>query len=570
MTLRQCIHVVLLLLLGVVVVVSTYIKLSYTADEPFHVFCGMEWWQKGQYTIEALHPPLTRLMVAAPEYWLYPSIKHYFPVIASYWELKIVLSRLGNLPFFIIGGWLVFSWSRKLSGYNQALCSLALYVSCPILLGHAGLATTDMGYTVMFVWAMMACINWIEKPTVRASLVAGVSVALMAGAKFSAFIHWPIGMLVVLAAQFFVQWRSGKNRILIGKTHIIHGIIYVAPIFAFILGALYFFNYGSLLDGINEAYIKNQKGHAIWLFEPLHNQGVWYFFPVVFFYKTPLPFLIAAFYGIFLIFRRLKHDNNAISQLLPFMIAMAVLMVSMTGNINLGVRHVMPLYPLLAVPAGYGLYCIWQSKQVGRYVALFLVFWQLFGAVKSYPEFIAYYNELAGSRPEYISLDSDFDWGQNIILGDKAVREMGIGRYRLCARNLNITKTSIAYFLAKKPDDCAGRPTIGWTLISRTLLPAQVPAYAWLNDYKPVAAVGQTMYLYYVAPWHVMEYWRYVSPRDESGNFMRYRDMVAQTSACKTGVYTSGILSWRARVYVSVKAALPAHMSGCIIKQSVK
>src|SRR5215471_8748192 len=48
--------------------VPVYSTLSQTFDEPFHIACGMEWLDRGQYTYEAQHPPLARVADAIGPY----------------------------------------------------------------------------------------------------------------------------------------------------------------------------------------------------------------------------------------------------------------------------------------------------------------------------------------------------------------------------------------------------------------------------------------------------------------------------------------------------------------------
>src|SRR5437870_4596170 len=49
---------ILLLVVGMLSVAGSYTKLSLTADERFHVECGMEWWHQGTYTFDPHDPPL--------------------------------------------------------------------------------------------------------------------------------------------------------------------------------------------------------------------------------------------------------------------------------------------------------------------------------------------------------------------------------------------------------------------------------------------------------------------------------------------------------------------------------
>jgi hypothetical protein len=92
------------------------------------------------------------------------------------------------------------------------------------------------------------------------------------------------------------------------------------------------------------------------------------------------------------------------------------------SNINIGVRHVLVLYPLLAVGAAAATRVLWQRAAVmagptrralqGAIAALLL--WQLATPVYSYPDYLAYFNFIAGEHPEEILVDSDLDWGQDL------------------------------------------------------------------------------------------------------------------------------------------------------------
>src|SRR5881275_688786 len=45
-------------------IVTTYTVFNHTIDEPAHIACGMEWLDRGTYTVETQHPPLARVLAA--------------------------------------------------------------------------------------------------------------------------------------------------------------------------------------------------------------------------------------------------------------------------------------------------------------------------------------------------------------------------------------------------------------------------------------------------------------------------------------------------------------------------
>ena len=94
-------------------IISTYNVFSTTADEPAHIACGLEYVANHVYKLEVQHPPLTRAMIALLPYLDgtrprgIPNFQNEGWAIITYErhpERTLFLMRLGNLPFFILGG----------------------------------------------------------------------------------------------------------------------------------------------------------------------------------------------------------------------------------------------------------------------------------------------------------------------------------------------------------------------------------------------------------------------------------------------------------------------------------
>src|SRR5215469_13381434 len=110
-----------LVLLGSLRIVSTYDVFNQTWDEPAHIACGMEWLQKGVYEWEPQHPPLARVATALFPYLIglrsndpppqgrYGKFLDGAAILYSggHYDRNLALSRLGILPFFWLGCWVV-------------------------------------------------------------------------------------------------------------------------------------------------------------------------------------------------------------------------------------------------------------------------------------------------------------------------------------------------------------------------------------------------------------------------------------------------------------------------------
>jgi hypothetical protein len=151
-----------------------------------------------------------------------------------------------------------------------------------------------------------------------------------------------------------------------------------------------------------------------------------YFF-YAFLLKTPLPAMLLIMTSLILALARRPAENRS----LPFLIAAAGLYfaVAVSSHLNIGQRHLLPIYPFLYVLAG-SLALEWaRFQRPARTVTAALVL--LWIAVSSQivffplnhrmwqkvaPHYLAYFNELAGGPGNgYKKLvDSNLDWGQDL------------------------------------------------------------------------------------------------------------------------------------------------------------
>jgi len=191
--------------------------------------------------------------------------------------------------------------------------------------------------------------------------------------------------------------------------------------------------------------------------------------------------------------------------------ALALLLVCMPSHINIGVRHILPIVPLLAIIAGVGACRFWNSarlwsspklKYAGLAVILPLLAWHLTSSIRAHPDYLAYFNELAGQHPERVLIDSDLDWGQDLlrlsaILKAKRVEELSIA-YAGSAE-LDLGQFGLPPFRILLPH----QPTAGWIAISLLRLKAgglgfPTDSFSWLRAYKPLYVAGRSIWLFYL------------------------------------------------------------------------
>jgi len=548
--------IVLIMMVGVFRISSTYSFFWQTWDEPAHIAAGMEWLDKGQYTYEHLHPPLARVMSALGPYLAGSKSMnkadmmdegHAILHANSQYEKNLTLARIGILPFFIIASLVVALWAAIYGGMIVSLLSLVLFSTLPVILGHSGVATLDMPCAALVTATLFSFVLWLDKPTFLRSILLGLTAGLAIMSKFSSlsfliasggliwaiygfeimkkkisnatatfkYKQWLIFIAVIILACFFVIWAGYRfsydivkpeneahrsiDRI-VGVKGSLHDVVYTViekvPIPA-----------PELIDGLSQVPARNKKGHLAYLYGDIRTQGWWYFYPIMLLLKTPIPFLLLVLIGIIFIVRHTVLQEHGLKILVPVSAAIGILAVGMMGNIDNGIRQVLAIYPFLSIIAGYGASQLFFLKNRYRFIALGLVTvllaWQLISSIYAHPDYLAYFNEFGRKNPEEIAVGSDLDWGQDFkrlatVLKIREIKELSIK----CNNSTGINLELLGFPMSREL--IPYKKTFGWIAISvhHLKLGTRVPPYdqySWLIKYKPVEKIGKTIWLYYIA-----------------------------------------------------------------------
>jgi hypothetical protein len=97
------------------------------------------------------------------------------------------------------------------------------------------------------------------------------------------------------------------------------------------------------------------------------------------------------------------------------------------SNVKIGVRHVLPLYPFLALGVAVALKEL-MTTPLRRAIVYGGALFMIVTVVAVHPQYLSYFNPLAGgSAAGYRWLqDSNYDWGQNEILAKRMVQESDV------------------------------------------------------------------------------------------------------------------------------------------------
>jgi hypothetical protein len=519
--------------MGTARLIATYRVFSDTFDESLHVAAGMEFLSRGTYTYEVRHPPLARVAAALGPYldgvrsYGHPnqyiegdSLLH----SGGGYRRNLELARWSVLPFFLIGAWVVFLWARSLGGEAAAAAAVAIYALTPMVLAHAGVATTDMAAAGGLAAAAFAFSRWLAAPTdLRRSVLLGVAVAFAIATKLSSLPFLAAAALLMTLARFRgrrpgtrIPWRSSGR--LLAQTSL------VALVAGFLVFASYGFDVGrvrgvpvpmpDLLRGIRFLVQENREGHVSYLLGEAYVGGRLLFFPVVLLVKTPIPLLLLGLAGAVVVFRRWWNGVGP-QWIDPLCAAVAVMGIACSSRINIGGRHILGVYLILAVLCGVATARLLapssssRDRFLGRAVAGIALAWLAWGTWRAHPDYLAYFNE-AVRDPGAVLVDSDLDWGQDIDRLADTVRARGIQELTLAYFGSTSHPLRVLPVLRKIRDGDPSPRASGWFAISETLYrrgtarledgtytlyPA---AYHWLRDVEPAARVGRSIRLFYL------------------------------------------------------------------------
>ncbi|MBZ5599842.1 MAG: glycosyltransferase family 39 protein [Acidobacteriia bacterium] len=551
---------IVLTLIAVGRILLTYTVTSQGFDEPCHVAVGIALLDQGTYTIDPVHPPLARLAIGLPAYLAgerYPrtgeaatsnncnAVGNSILYDSGHYRRNLTLARLGMLPFFLYAVAIVFLWTRREFGDFAAVIAVALFTTLPVVLAFSSIAYTDMTAASTQAAGLCAFAMWLEKRTARSSALLGIAVGLALSAKFTTLIFLPAGAAAISVTKWLVTRKAGvaqEPR----PAQLVRQIAIVGLLASTMLWGSYRFDIGhiresmqlsvasmpsfqnfpaplrgvarklvlsdpvipapALVRGLAVAWGLNHSAPESYLLGRIKHGGWWYFFLVGIAVKSPLPFLILALVGVFALWPLAR--NRQWTAVAPAASALAILLVSTPVKVDVGVRHVLVIFPLLAILAGYGCSYLWQLRvkwaAAPKVVLLGLLVWQGVSTFRARQDYIAYFNELAGRDPSRILLmGCDLDCGQDLFRLSDALRARHISQLNLAVwSGADMSRMALPDFAVPLPYT----PVHGWFAISmrslrlgHVLHTAYPPdAYAWLSQYQPVEKIGKTIWLYYI------------------------------------------------------------------------
>jgi Dolichyl-phosphate-mannose-protein mannosyltransferase len=577
--------------------ISSMANDSATVDEVAHIPAAYSYLHYGDYRLNPEHPPLIKDLAGLPLQFLnlrFPDNEAAWTTQVngqsdSGWSF---IYHIGNdaqsilfwarLPILLLAvsfGVVLYRFALRRWGKAVALLTLLFYALSPNIIAHAHYVTTDLGASVFMFLALMGYIRFTERPNGQNLFLLSLCLAGAQLVKFSSIVLYPILLLVTIGVV--IAYRQPQSWITRARLYV--GGLVAASALSVIWVWIYYIPHvrhmpgyvqerlisGSLngrtagiandlialsqhvtlkplvqyLLGLAMVYGRVTGGSVTYFNGEVSNQSFRLYFPELFIIKTQVAFLILGLIALSLLLIRIYRrgwrqeigatirEHLALCTLGCF--AVCYFAISVAGNLNLGIRHILPIFAPLFILVAVATVSLarklagtrWRAASVCTLATL--LGWYAVATFWIYPAFTAYFNELIGGPAnayKYVS-DSGVDWGQDLVRLKQYVDSHpeinhltldyfggGDARYYFCKRAHDGRGQLIA---TTEGYDCTDSIYESWhpqngpypgqyIAVSETFLENDLwysaqrgdKGYERLRNMQPVAEIGYSIYLF--------------------------------------------------------------------------
>jgi hypothetical protein len=454
---------------------------SLSWDEGDHIFAGYMSWKKVDFGINPEHPPLVKALAAIPLLPIHLKVpdpkglasfkdEAYFDgrdfIFGNGGEAEadriIFRARMAAASLSLLLGLLVFLAAREMFGDGAALFALALVVFEPNMIAHGAYVTTDMGISCFMFASIYAFYRYVKAPSVGRLIVLGLVSGLALASKHSGVLLLPFGLALIITEILWSspETRTNKRRVALRLTG---AFLAASTITIVVLWAFYGFRYAARPGGMQLSpslaeYARGLKGlepqvylalarlhllpesylyglvdvrlisdsFSTYIFGKVYAHGVWFYFPAAFIIKSTAAFMgLLLLTGFAIVTGKLRARREVFFLTIP---PILYLLIATGTGLNIGARHILPMYPFLSVLIGGATLALAHKDRRWAYVVGLLLAWHVVSSARAYPNYLAYSNEFwGGPANTYTYLtDSNTDWGQQLKAVKKYLDNRGV------------------------------------------------------------------------------------------------------------------------------------------------
>ncbi|MGC2464875.1 MAG: glycosyltransferase family 39 protein [Candidatus Acidiferrum sp.] len=534
---------------------------SITFDEIAHIGAGVSYLQKLDMRMNPEHPPLAKVWSAIPlalrgvhaEYsdvsWSVSG--HGWGNMLGEWSWGHALALRWNDPYStvfwarvpmllltLILGVFIYRYAAEVGGAWGGLLCLAAYVTTPAFLVFGPLVLTDVAITftaLLTLWSFAAL--WLAPS--RATMIA---FGLLLGASFLTKFSSGFLLFAFLAFRLSLRWlplpdmpKDGEElrtwRRVRGR-YLWKGILLAALTVYVVYFILSWNQPTSALDFLGQSaasltlrrllmppfiYLSGlfffvvSSTRPTFLLGHFYTHGQWFFFPILFFLKSTLAFLLMLVLAIpvGLIARHKLARATVIpadkrfhwrAAWISLLVFVAFCMIS---RMTISIRHfaipiVLLILLLAPLPRALGLLRKngWPVAPLAMGVYAGLAFFSVVTVVRAYPYYFPFVNSLAFGRPAYaLFSDSNLDWNQALPEVSQYVQRHGLSRVLIDEYGIDdptVYVPQAQFWNCQSPSLADGGQ---WAVVSADMIEDSHNC-VWLLHYPHEAIAAGSMYVF--------------------------------------------------------------------------
>ena len=283
-------------------------------------------------------------------------------------------------------------------------------------------------------------------------------------------------------------------------------------------------SYSQYILGFIMVFAHSTGGHTTYFMGEVGKRW-WDYYFVAYFIKEPIASQILLYLVLLFIFwkiiknkkRNLKEKvsnliNNNHIQIGIIAFIFLLLGLSINSKLQLGIRYILPIFPFLYMLISGQIFKIQDyiknknSKKslllIAYHLLLITLFiWYGFANLKTYPSYLAYFNEIVGGPQngyKYL-VDSNCDWGQDLKRLSQFVEKNNIKKIKVDY----FGGGNLEYYLCDRYIEWHAEygPTKGWLAVSASFFQmskcsANEPSYKYLEKFKPEIKIGHSIFVY--------------------------------------------------------------------------
>ena len=457
-------------------------------DDSMHIPAGYSYLLTHDYRLNQEHPPLIKLLSGLGVWKLHPK----FPFESPGWQqaatpedpedgmVKIEeaffasnatqfeqIAFYGRLPVVVIPLLLLLAvwwFARQLFGPIAAVIAVFLIATEPNVIGNSIVVQDDLAATLALLLFVIALKRFLTDATVKSALVLGVALGIAFATKYSLIVLAPLSFTILTVWTIWQLIRKHSLRsVLLSSLVFVTAYFILIAFYAFHVDSIdatessqitsWFYLSGSTAEvlkrllmglppmlphyfvyGIDMVVQDSREGRPAFLLGQVSDTGWWYYFPVAFALKTTIPFLLTSICGtVWAVFHVLKRKRYVLLYaVLPGLLYLAL---TMTSHLNIGVRHLLPMFPFVAITGAGFISAVaefgWKrSRGLGIALAVVALMPCLASAISTFPNELTYFSPFAGgtARGWQMLSDSNVETGQEVKTLARYLKERGENR----------------------------------------------------------------------------------------------------------------------------------------------